>query len=148
MTFAVAGVALAMFVLLCANEMFAQPPLMTPAFRPSPELVGSWQGDLKLPQEVAVDLRVDVDGSVHGAIGNAAVIEGRITFNRSWFGRLMNWRTDYLIRGRLSGALESGGAAGHRFAAPLNLRTSKLTGSMFLSNPRRPMPLRLELTRH
>jgi len=36
--------ALAAFLLLCANEMFGQPPLMTPALRPDRHLLGAWQG--------------------------------------------------------------------------------------------------------
>jgi hypothetical protein len=45
----------------------------------------------------------------------------------------MNWRTDYLIMGRLS--------RGGRFTAPLTLRGVGLEGALFLSQ--RPLGLKL-----
>lgn len=141
------GAALVAFVLLCANEMFNQPPLMTPAFRPSPEIVGSWRATLA--GDVGVAFEISPDGSVSGAVGDGEVIGGKITLNRSWFGRLMNWRTDYIIRGSLSRAVEaSGGTAGNRFAAPLFRRGSELDGSLFLFHPGAPKPLKLKLQKH
>jgi len=92
---AVAGV----FILLCANEMFGNPPLMTPALRPPPEMVGSWNGVMKTygPGEDVAFL-ISADGGVSGHIGDTPIADGRIGHNRSWFGELMHWREPYEIR--------------------------------------------------
>src|ERR1017187_8180659 len=60
-----------------------------------------------LPDEIPVVFTIGPDGSVSGAVGNAALTNGQLAANRSWFGRLMNWRTDYVIRGTLSRVVES-----------------------------------------
>jgi hypothetical protein len=143
---------LAAFVLLCANEIFGMPPLMTRTGRPSVEVVGTWHANLTtvsrqpLSDEIPVVFTVGLDGSVSGTVGDATLINGQIERNRSWFGKLMNWRTDYLIRGALSQVVESyGGTAGDRFTAPLNPRGHELDGAIFLSHPGAPKPLGLHL---
>jgi len=86
----------AAFVLLGANEIFGEPPLMTTTLRPSRDLAGTWtaaNGD--------VQVAILPDASVTGKVGNDALHDSRISNNRSWFGRLMHWRTDYRIRGRI-----------------------------------------------
>src|ERR1035438_4406558 len=45
--------ALAVFLLLCANEMFGQPPLMTPTLHPDSGLLGAWYG---VPARVSAGL--------------------------------------------------------------------------------------------
>ncbi len=152
MLFAFLWVSLAAFILLCANEIFGQPPLMTRTGRPPATMVGSWHANLTtvsrqaLPDEIPVVFTIGPDGSVSGAVGNAALTNGQLAANRSWFGRLMNWRTDYVIRGTLSRVVESyGGTAGDRFSAPLNPRGSDLDGALFLSHPGAPKPLGLNL---
>jgi hypothetical protein len=124
---------LAVFVLLCANEIFGQPPLMTAAGQPPSGLVGTWYGNGSVP----VLFAIAPDGSVSGAVGNQALTDGRLVPNRSWFGRLMHWRTDYLIRGALS--------QGDRFMAPLVLRGPDLDGTLFPSHPGASEPLRMKL---
>jgi hypothetical protein len=131
------GTGLTAFVLLCANEMLGNPPLLTPALPPSSALVGTWQATAQAwpgPSEIEVLLTVHADGTVSGEVGGAALAGARISGNRTWLGRLLKWRTDYLIRGELRGAL--GGAPlrnGDRFAVPLNLDGPELVGSIFTS---------------
>ena len=127
---AVIGLAVVVFVLLSANEIFGMPPLMTPAFHPSPNMVGTWEARLTTMDAV---FTIDADATVSGRIGDASLISARIVYNRSWFGRLMHWRTDYLILGKLS--------RGDRFTAPVMLTGADLEGSLFLSQ----QPLRLKL---
>lgn len=152
MLFAPLWVFLAAFISLCANEMFGQPPLMTRTGPPPAELVGTWYANLTtvsrqpLGEEIPVAFTIGPDGSVSGSIGNAVLTSGRFVRNRSWFGRLMNWRTEYQIRGTLSQVVESrGGTAGDRFSAPLQPRGPELHGAMFLSHPGAPKPLGLNL---
>jgi hypothetical protein len=122
---AIVGLAVVVFILLCANEMFGMPPLMTPALHPSLELVGTWEANLPTMDAV---FTINPDASVSGRIGDATVMNARVIYNRSWFGRLMHWRTDYLI-------------VGDRFTAPLTPRGVGLEGTLFRSQ--KPFTLRL-----
>jgi hypothetical protein len=128
---AVVGLAVVVSILLCANEMFGMPPLMTPAFHPPRDMTGTWEARWTTMDAV---FTINPDASVSGRIGDATVIGGRIVYNRSWFGRLMHWRTDYIIMGQLS--------RGGRFTAPLTLRGVGLEGALFLSQ--RPLGLKLK----
>jgi len=115
------GAAVGLFLLLCANEIFGNPPLMTPTLRPGSTLIGTWQG----PEGA---ITIQQDGSITGAL------TGTIRYNRSWFGKAMNWRTDYLIAGM---------ASGRTFTAPLRVTDSELDGSLFFSMKEGPRPLHL-----
>jgi hypothetical protein len=126
------GAGLSVFLALCGNETFGNPPLMTPRLRPSAGMVGVWQRR-GIPGEADVVFRIGPDGSVSGTVGSVPVEGGRIQYNRSWFGRLMNWRTDYLIRGTMGG---------ERFTAPLTVRGAEFTGALFFG-PGGPRRLRL-----
>lgn len=126
-------ICLAVFILLCANEIFGQPPLMTRCGPPPADLVGTWSAHA---DEIPVVFTLGQDGSVSGTVGQEQIVTGRFEPSRSWFGRLMHWRTDYWIRGTLSG---------DRFSAPLIVSGSQMDGSLFLSHPAAPQPLRLHL---
>jgi hypothetical protein len=127
---ALVGIAVAVFILLCANEIFGMPPLMTPAFHPPRDMVGTWEANSTTIDAV---FTINPDASVSGRIGDATLIDARIVYNRSWFGTFMHWRTDYLIVGRLS--------RGDRFTAPLTNTGTGLEGSLFLSQ--KPWGLKL-----
>lgn len=97
----IGGVVVGVFILLCANEMFGQPPLMTPALQPSAGLAGRWEGDLyESGGRFPVAFLISTDGEVSGQIGDTPITGGRICNNRSWFGDLMHWRDPYEIRGK------------------------------------------------
>jgi len=132
------GVAFTAFVLLFGNEMLGNPPLMTPALAVSPAIAGSWQAKAKAwpgPAEIDILLTVSSDGAVSGKIGGATLAGARLTGNRTWLGRLLNWRTDYIIRGELSGTVGAPPplSNGDRFTAPINLEGPELVGSIFTS---------------
>jgi hypothetical protein len=100
------SVVMGVFLLLCANEIFGNPPLMTPSASPGTALAGTWSsGDTVIA--------IHADGAVTGAI------TGKIAYNRTWFGRLMHWRGEYLVQGT---------TAGRPFVAALDLRDAELTG--------------------
>lgn len=154
MLFPILWAILAAFLLLCANEMFGQPPLMTRTGPPPSEMVGTWQASLTtvsrqpLADAIPVAFTIGPDGSVSGSIGNATLTNGQFVRNRSWFGRLMNWRTEYMIRGTLAQVVVTyGGAAGDRFSAPLEPKGAELHGALFLSHPGALKPLGLTLKR-
>jgi hypothetical protein len=119
---------LVIFVLLCANEMFGQPPLMTPSLHPSPTLTGAWTQT----GTVDVILKIHPDASVTGTLDRVTITDARVMYGRSWFGKLLHWNADYVIRGRISG---------HEFAAPLMARPHALDGSLFRDG--RPTSLNL-----
>lgn len=122
--------ALAVFILLCANEIFGQPPLMTPALHPENGLVGGWRG----AGSISVEFLIHSDSSVTGTVGGAAITAGHIIYGRSWFGRLLHINSPYLVTGRISG---------DRFTAPFQPIGEALVGSVFLRN----RPMHLILTR-
>jgi hypothetical protein len=86
--------ALGVFVLLCGNEVFGNPPLMSGGRVPQ----GTWT-------DGGMVLTIAPDGAVSGSL------KGRIAPNRSWFGRLMSWRSDYIVRGEESAHLSWHGNA-------------------------------------
>jgi hypothetical protein len=128
-TAGLAGVAAA-FLLLCGNEIFGQPPLMTPALQPGPGLAGRWQGAGSIP----VDFLIHADGSVTGVVGETVIGNGRITYGQSWFGRLLHFNSVYRITGE---------SLGEPFSAPFDLAGDGLDGSVFL----RKRPMHVILTR-
>ena len=123
------GAALALFLFLCANEIFGQPPLMTPAVRPSDNLLGTWAA----ASSTDVVFTVHEDATVTGSIGGIPTKAARITHGRSWFGKLLNWNADYVIRGRLSE---------RQIIVPLMVAGPRLEGTLVIGN--RPM-MRLKL---
>jgi hypothetical protein len=122
------GAALAIFILLCANEMLGQPPLMTPSLHPSANLLGSWTQTAP----IGVTLTFYDDATVTGTVDGTDLAGARVTYGRSWFGRLLHWNADYVIRGRI---------ADRAFAAPFTATRRGLNGSLFRDG--RPVPLRL-----
>jgi hypothetical protein len=108
---------LPVFVLLCANEMFGNPPLMAVP-------VGELTGTCSVPSAA---ITVHSDATVTGTVANVPIQRARIEPNRSWFGRLLGWRTDYRIRGELT--------TGEPLNILLNAKPTGLTGTV--ESPRR-----------
>ena len=139
--------ALVVFLLLCANEMFGQPPLMTPTLHPDSGLLGAWYGRgtyVPADNSIAVEFIIHPDGTVTGTVGDATVTASRITYGRSWFGRLLHINSPYRMTGRLSSVVRvSQEVWGDRFTMPLETRGETLDGSLFI----RDRPVRLLLTR-
>lgn len=76
-----------------------------------PEMVGHWKGDAQIfvdwtrTKTLTVDIFIGRDDRVTGKIGDAYLIDGRFARNRGWLMQRLGWRTDYLIDGRLNGAV-------------------------------------------
>lgn len=125
-----AGTALGVFILLCVNELFGQPPLMTPRLSPGRELAGEWISNGP-PQ---VEIIVHSDGTVTGDVGHTAISGGKIVYGRSWFGRMMQMNSPYRVLGKV---------AGKQFSAPLHPAGETLEGALFLGD----RPARITLSR-
>ena len=93
----------------------------------SARIIVSWCQQTNL--NVAVDIRAD--GNVSGKVGGATLIGGRFAANRGWLGRKLNLATDYIITGRLEGALvPAEGIVRDRVYIPLNLKDNALVGGI------------------
>lgn len=118
--FVAVGVGFAL--LLVANELFGMPPFTLTPSRVPQRLVGHWTAG-----EMSLGIRPD--GVVTGKFHNGAVIKDAVLKpNRTWLGRLLRWRTDYIILGDLTAADENGDI---RFSAPLTDRDGALRLSLF-----------------
>jgi hypothetical protein len=141
---------LAVFLILCADEIFGQPSLMTPALRPSADLTGIWHASLTqvlrkaMVQQIRGELTIHVDGTVTGTIGRSEIAQARIRYGRSWFGKVMRFNADYVIAGKLTNEVRvSTHVGGKQFTIPLMERAHTLTGSLFFAG----QPMRLTLIR-
>lgn len=117
---------LPVFLLLSTNEILSHPPLMASVGHPVTKIAGSWSmttsdrhnGDILNLGEMTIH----PDASVTGTTADRGNFHGSVLANRSWFGRLMNWRTDYLIRGKWD--------SGAEFTALVTLRDQALVGDL------------------
>ena len=103
-------------VLLVLNEVFGTPPLFTPGLPEPVPLAGVWSG-------TGVTLSIAPDGNVFGAFGTDQVYRATVRRNRTWLGRALKLRTDYVISGRLGQ---------HHFKAPFNVRDGQMQASFYV----------------
>jgi hypothetical protein len=91
---------------------------MTPKLAAAPaELVGSWRdGD--------VQFAIATDGRVSGAVAQTQLATAQLSRNRSWFGRWLGWRSEYIIRGRLTDS--------RTVSVPFDARDATLRGAVFV----------------
>jgi hypothetical protein len=114
--------------LLTANEVFGNPPLFVGGLQPQVALTGDWH-------DAGLAMTIRPDATVSGTVSGHAISKGKSETNRSWFGKLMNWRTDYRIGGEFGG---------RHFSVLVNRRDSAFEGSLFSGKQARR---KLRLTR-
>ena len=93
---------------------------------------------------VRVDIFVQANGNVFGSVGEARLVRCRIKKNRTWLGRMLNFKTDFIIRGGyLEGGVVSRDIVQKReFTIPFNIKNRKMRGSiMILQRWKYPYPL-------
>lgn len=141
----------ALLLAVVALEVGLTPPPFAPSVPAASGLSGGWRGAVRIwlqgREELSLPVHLEIrgDGALTGLIGQARV-EGRLEWNRSWLGRMLNVRTDYIMVGQiwgLSAATQSN--APEKFSAPLTLEGSYFKGSLFLSGRR---PARISLFRY
>jgi hypothetical protein len=101
-------------------------------------------------QDVATALTIAADGRVTGHVGGAELGGCVVEANRGWFGRLLHIKTDFIIRGKIIGAVVPGSESGtHAINAPFNLDGARIAGTLFVKYPiKYPYPfLSLRLSR-
>ncbi len=107
---------------------------------PNAGMIGTWGGDgqvvVNWTEQPSIRVRLIIlpDGSVSGQIGDARLVNARISTNRGGVGRFLHIKTDYIVSGRLVGPVI---AAEHiqRDAVnlPLNWNDGAFTGSLHTS---------------
>jgi len=113
---------------------------------PDLRLVGKWHGQNEFYgmsyqeitgkkvaiQNVEIAFNISTNGSVTGRVGGAKLNECVVTANRGWLGRLLHIETDFIIRGKVVGAVVSGSNDGTNIIdAPLNLDGASIKGTIF-----------------
>jgi hypothetical protein len=100
----------AVFLGLVSSEIFMSPPPLALRHVAVPAgLVGGWQGQARVAnawvrqRRLPVRLAVDASGMAEGTIGDARFLRGKLLPARSWFGRALRLKTDYVFVGRLEG---------------------------------------------
>lgn len=81
-------------LLIAGNEMFGQPPLFANLTNRTSKIAGTWTTP-------GMQVQIAHDAKVNGHIDGLSITEAKIYPNRTAFGRLIHWRSDYIIRGKL-----------------------------------------------
>jgi hypothetical protein len=101
-------------------------------------------------QDIDTEVNIVADGRVTGHVGGAEFEGCVVQGNRSWLGRLLHIKTDFIIRGKIGGAVVPDSEGGtHSINAPFNLTDTGIVGSIFVIRTfSYPYPfLRLRLSR-
>ena len=106
-----------LWLLLALNEVFLTPPLATPPVRLATGMARGFRDGSTITVNIGGDARVT------GTFGSQP-FHGKLLCNRTAFGRLMHWRSDY----RIDGAL----ADGRPLSAPLAWTGAGYKGAVFL----------------
>jgi hypothetical protein len=85
----------ACLLLIAGNEMFGHPPLFSNRLNPTAKLAGTWSSP-------GMQLQIAQDATITGHIDGLSITEAKIYPNRTAFGRLIHWRSDYIVRGKLN----------------------------------------------
>ena len=131
-------------ILLTAFSLMASEPASIT------NLTGEWHGKSRFtgisyneatqkkvaPQEVEITLQISADGKVTGRVGGAELSDCVATLNRGWFGRMLNIETDFIIRGKMIGAVAAGSEnQTNTINAPFNLADGRIKGTLFIVHP-------------
>lgn len=103
----------------------------------TPAMAGDWEGNTRIivswcqQKNLALKLDIHADGSVSGSVGDAKLTGGCFEQNHGWLGRKLNLATDYIIRGKLDGAIVAAeGIALERVMIPLNFGSGVFKGGL------------------
>jgi hypothetical protein len=119
----------ALALLLTAWSLRADESIVTPT------MAGHWTGNARIivswchQTNLPVEVDIHADGSVIATVGDARLLEGRFQPNRGWLGRLLNLASDYIITGRLDGAIVAAeGITRERVMIPLDFNGGVFKG--------------------
>ncbi len=111
-------------------------------------LVGKWVGKAHIlssfdksdnsnnqtEQIINIQLTIQQDGQVSGKIGDAQLIGCRVSKNRGWLGKKLNYWTDYIVnKGRLDGYVTARDKFNNReISIPFNIIDGRLNGCFWV----------------
>jgi len=114
---------------------------------PPSSIVGDWSGKhlvvvrtktngkynfIKSTGAVNFNLSIHLDGNVTGTLGNASFEGCMVKKNRGWIGRVLNLKTDFVIKGNLVGAIFPDDQNKNKvISMPVDLENNTLKGSLF-----------------
>ena len=106
----------------------------------SPQMAGAWKGEAKIivtwckQKTLPIQVNILKDGTVTGTIGDATLQNGKLRKNRGAIGRKLNIKTDFIIEGKLKGAIVSAeGINRSRVKIPLNFGGGFFKGGLHTS---------------
>lgn len=139
--FYLVGLVLILALGLLLIEVVPNPPVMAPQLRPTAGMIGAWKGTARMSasETTSSDLEVQVeihpDAAVTGWVGGAKIATAKLANNRSWLGRRLGLRTDYIILGE---AVLPSGQRRWQFQMPMALQEGSFKGALFIEGkPRR-----------
>ena len=101
------------------------------------DLVGGYAGRARIivswveQEHLEVRLEVDADGRVTGTVGDAALVDGYLSRNRTRVGRALGLATDWIVIGELDGPLIAAeGVAREGVKIPIDLVEGRLEGGL------------------
>src|SRR5262245_12103714 len=93
----------------------------------TPAMAGTWAGDARIAvswtsrRTLPVRLEILQNGCVTGTVGDATLEEGRLEANRGSLGRALHVKTDWIVRGALTGnVIDAEGIRRDGVMLPLN----------------------------
>ena len=127
----ITGLIATLAVLLTVLSSWATESVVTPA------MVGHLEGNARIivswchQTNLFVKVEISADGSVAGTVGDAKLTGGRFQANRGWLGRKLNLATDYIIKGKLDGAIVAAeGITRERVMIPLDFSGGSFKGGV------------------
>ncbi len=152
---AIIGFLAAVLLLMTASVAYHQSQMTL--WLPQEGITGQWSGENEVsgpfkkgvsPSEypedwVELNLTILPDGTVTGTAGDAQLKNCKVMLNRTAFERKINIKTDYIIRGSLSGGITPDDTAAERtITIPFDHADGKIKGSLFeIEGWKYPYPL-------
>jgi hypothetical protein len=146
----VSGLLVVLVIVLLLIEIVPNPPLMAPELRLTEGMVGKWKGTARVstfetgPDDLFVEIDIRPNREVTGWVGGARIKTATISNNRSWLGRRLSLRTDYIILGE---AVVPSSGRRWEFQAPMRFHEGVYRGALFIEGkPRRFSLFRVQQT--
>jgi hypothetical protein len=127
---AVAGLVIAVAVVVTVAADRSLPPDMAGSWSGDAEIFVNWTAQRTLP----VRLVIAPDARVTGTIGDATLRSGRLEPNRTAIGRVLHVKTDWIVRGDLDGdVIKPEGIHRERVTLPLDWVDGHFEGAVHTS---------------
>lgn len=101
-----------------------------------PAMIGTWEGEAESFVQrwykggnYQVAFNIQEDGTVDGMVGDSSFQDAELRRNRGRIGRILNFASDYIVKGHLEGVLKGEIQCG-RVDLYLNFEDSGLRGSV------------------